>query len=61
LLPKILADENVDNRIVSSLRASKINILSIMESYPGISDREVVELARNNNSTDNYSFLFLII
>jgi predicted nuclease of predicted toxin-antitoxin system len=45
----ILADENIDARIISFLRASKIKIYSIIENNPGISDEEVILLAKENN------------
>jgi predicted nuclease of predicted toxin-antitoxin system len=50
LLPSILADENIDKRIITSLRESQIKILSITEIRPGISDLEAMELARENKA-----------
>lgn len=43
---KILADENVDHRITKTLRKKGFEIISVLEDYQGISDKEVLELAR---------------
>lgn len=43
---KILADESVDYRIVTALRRIGFEIISILEKYPSVSDRRVLELAR---------------
>ncbi|MEN8120515.1 MAG: DUF5615 family PIN-like protein [Bacteroidota bacterium] len=42
----ILADENIDYRIIKALRNNKIDTYSICESNSGISDEQVIELAR---------------
>ena len=47
-IPEILADENVDSRIIRYLRNNQFSVISISESCPGISDREVIDLAQNN-------------
>ncbi len=47
---KILADENVDYRIVKHLRKRKINIIHLIEIKRGISDYEVIELAKKLNA-----------
>ncbi len=47
---KILADENVDFRIVKQLRESGITVLSVLESGSGKSDIQVMELARQNDA-----------
>lgn len=43
---KLLADESLDFRIVSSLKEAGFEVLSVMKEYQGISDKEVLNLAR---------------
>lgn len=43
----ILADENIDHRVIVALRKGGIQVLSVRESYQGISDAEVIELSKN--------------
>lgn len=43
----ILADENIDTRIVSILRANKIEVFYIKEGFSGVSDAEVIEISKN--------------
>lgn len=43
----ILADENIDARIVSVLRANKIEVFYIKEGFCGISDAEEIEMSKN--------------
>ena len=53
LLPKrsetlsLLADENIDQRLVSSLRLAGISVYSVAELSPGITDEEVMRLSEN--------------
>jgi predicted nuclease of predicted toxin-antitoxin system len=47
---KILADENVDFRIVKQLREAGITVLTVVESSSGISDIQVMELALKNDA-----------
>ncbi len=53
LLPKrsetlsLLADENIDQRLVSSLRLAGISVYSVAELSPGITDEEVMKLSEN--------------
>ena len=53
LLPKrsetlsLLADENIDQRLLSSLRLAGISVYSVAESSPGITDEEVMRLSEN--------------
>jgi len=47
---KILADENVDYRIIKDLRKKGFDIISILEDFRGISDKEIIELARNKDA-----------
>jgi predicted nuclease of predicted toxin-antitoxin system len=46
-LLKILADENINFRIIKELRNNSFDVISILESHRGVSDKEVLELARN--------------
>ena len=50
LLASLLADENVDFRIIKILRESGIVIHSILEDHKSVSDFEVIEIARKLNS-----------
>lgn len=47
---KVLADENVDFRIVRRLREMKFEVLSVLELAPGIPDKKVIEMARNEKA-----------
>jgi predicted nuclease of predicted toxin-antitoxin system len=46
----ILADENIDARLVSALRFNNINVTSIKEDHPGVKDEEVIRLSKNPQS-----------
>lgn len=41
----ILADENINFKIIKAIREKNIDVLSIRENYSGISDSEVINLA----------------
>lgn len=41
----IVADENIDQRIIDFIRTLDVDVLSIREKSPGISDKEVIQLA----------------
>jgi len=43
----ILADENIDFKIIKALRNSGIETDSVSENYSGIKDEEVIELAKS--------------
>jgi len=43
----IIIDENVDQQIVDNIPKDKYEIISIREFSPGISDREIIELAKS--------------
>jgi len=43
---KIIADESVDFRIVKQLRKEGFGVISILEKYRSIHDKEVLELAK---------------
>lgn len=47
---KLLADENVDFRIIRGLRNSGRHIISVLESRPGITDRQVLEWGREEKA-----------
>ena len=42
----IIADENIDKRIIVALRKANHKVTSIAEDYPGISDEDVMHLAK---------------
>ncbi len=46
----LLADENVDFRIIKLLREKKFVIHSVLEDYKSVSDSEIIEIAKNLNS-----------
>ena len=50
MLPEIVADENVDNAIVVNLREYGCNMYSIAQECPGITDLQVLSLARDRNA-----------
>lgn len=43
---RILADENIDYPVVRKIRDSGLEVLSIMELYPGENDNFVLSVAR---------------
>ncbi|MDN5212210.1 DUF5615 family PIN-like protein [Fulvivirgaceae bacterium BMA12] len=43
----ILADENIDFNIITHLRSKGIEVYSIKENHPGISDKQVITLSKN--------------
>jgi predicted nuclease of predicted toxin-antitoxin system len=45
---KIIADENIDDLIIKSLRDEQYYILSIKESHRGIKDYEIIQLANQS-------------
>lgn len=47
---KVLADESLDFRIVTALMTNGFETTSVLKEYPGISDREVMRLARENKA-----------
>ena len=51
LLPlKILADENINLKIIRYLKDNNFNVQSIEEKWRGISDKEVMEIAKKENA-----------
>ena len=45
-----LADESVDRQIVDALRETGYDISWVSDSYPGITDTEVLKLAENSGA-----------
>ena len=43
----ILADENIDAKLVSILRSKNINVDHISEDYRGTSDQEIIRISKN--------------
>jgi predicted nuclease of predicted toxin-antitoxin system len=43
---KVLADEDVDFRIVTALKNKAFDMISVLREYQGISDEEVIKLAK---------------
>jgi predicted nuclease of predicted toxin-antitoxin system len=46
----IIADENIEDDIILSLRKIGFEIISVKESHRGISDIEVINLAKKHNA-----------
>jgi predicted nuclease of predicted toxin-antitoxin system len=47
---KILADEDVDFRIVTALKNKAFDVISVLRDYKGASDEEVIGLAKRFNA-----------
>lgn len=47
----IIADENIDKRIIAALRKANHNITSVADEYAGISDEDVIHLAKTLEAT----------
>lgn len=43
----ILADENIDFRIIEAIRNIPVGVFSVAEECPGISDEEVIKISKN--------------
>lgn len=50
MLHRIIVDESVDIRIVNKLRNENYNVISILEEYRSISDKEVLHLAKKHEA-----------
>lgn len=50
MLFRILADEGVDYRIIEKLREQGFVVISVLEKCPGISDKDVLELAQQEKA-----------
>jgi len=46
----IVADENIDAKLIASLRELDFDVFSIQEKTSGISDKEVLQLANTKNA-----------
>lgn len=46
----ILADENVNKKIIDSLRGIGIEVFSISESLSGIPDEEIISISKEKNA-----------
>ena len=46
----ILADENIDIRIITALRDSGLNVVSIQEDFRSVPDSEVIKISKQSNS-----------
>lgn len=42
---KILADENIEREFIEALRESDFDVLSVRESYTGVADDEILQVA----------------
>jgi predicted nuclease of predicted toxin-antitoxin system len=47
---KILADENVDFRIVTTLKNKTFDVISVLREYQGVSDEDVIGIAKRFNA-----------
>ena len=47
---KIIADENVNFHIVTELKNKAFDIISVLREYQGISDEEIIVLAKRFNA-----------
>jgi predicted nuclease of predicted toxin-antitoxin system len=46
LFPDLLADENIDFRIIENLRVAGFNVFSVRENCCGAKDREILNIAK---------------
>lgn len=46
----IIADENVDRVLIDQMRANGYEVFSIREDQPGISDKNVIQLAKSKKA-----------
>jgi len=47
---KIVADEDVDYRIVTALQNKTFDVISVLREHPGISDEAVIDLVKSYNA-----------
>ncbi|HWA06171.1 MAG TPA: DUF5615 family PIN-like protein [Ignavibacteria bacterium] len=45
----IIADENIDFKLIRKLRSEGFEVLSIKEQHKGISDYEIIQIAKKSN------------
>lgn len=43
----MLADENIDQRLIAALQAAGHSVVSVYESHRGLSDEAIINLSRN--------------
>ena len=48
--PEIIADENISRTIIEVLRKNMYSVVSIKEQFPGLSDRQIIEIAGESDS-----------
>ena len=48
--PDIVADENIGNSIINSLRSADYNVISVRTDYPGRDDSEIIKIAVEHNA-----------
>lgn len=47
--PKLLLDENIGGIVISSLRETGYDVVSVLETFPGAEDEEVLKKATKEN------------
>lgn len=47
---KIIADENIDHKIIQNLIDKNYHVISVFESLRGISDKEILEIAEKKQA-----------
>jgi len=52
---KFLADENIGQTLIFFLKKKGFDITSIAQSYPGISDQEVLKKGQKRKKNSDYS------
>lgn len=46
----ILADENIDFRIIASLRNSGLKVISVQEDYNSVPDSDIIKISKQSNT-----------
>ncbi|MBL7191761.1 DUF5615 family PIN-like protein [bacterium] len=46
----IIADENIGGSVINALRTSGYSVVSIKEQFPGLSDQQIIDLAKETDS-----------
>lgn len=47
---RILADENIEREFIEALGEADFDVISVRESYIGIADDEILQIAENENA-----------
>lgn len=50
---KLLADENIPTRTVESLRRRGVDVISVADISPGLSDASIIDLANRGKSNSH--------